>query len=140
MIEYGIRVIWVCLLDKEMERTYRIIVAGGRDFKNYDLLKKNLDEIFIYFREQKKDFEIVSGLAKGADTLGKKYGEDNGIHVEEFPANWDEYGRSAGYKRNEQMAIYADICICFWDGKSRGTKHMMDLSKRHGLSLFVVNY
>lgn len=55
-----------------------------------------------------------------------------------MPADWNKYGKSAGYKRNEQMAIYADACLAFWDGKSKGTKHMIGLAKRHNLRLKVV--
>lgn len=55
-------------------------------------------------------------------------------------ADWDIYGKSAGYIRNAEMAKYADACVVFWDGKSRGTKHMIDLAKKEGIGLKVVNY
>ena len=83
------------------------------------------------------EIEIVSGTANGADKLGEKYANDNGYPIKQFSANWDKYGKSAGYKRNAQMADYADTLIAFWDGKSRGTKHMIDLAKRGNLKVKV---
>ena len=112
----------------------KIIVAGGRDFNDYDFLKKKLTEII------KEDAEIVSGLARGADTLGIKYADEFGVKVKKFPAEWEKYGKSAGYRRNEDMAKYSDICVCFWDGFSKGTKHMIDLSKKYNLKTIVFRY
>ena len=57
-----------------------------------------------------------------------------------FPADWDKYGKAAGYKRNGEMARNADALIAFWDGKSRGTKHMIDLAKKYDLQARVVMY
>ena len=84
--------------------------------------------------------EIVSGGARGADKLGERYAAERGYGLKIFPADWNRYGKRAGYLRNEQMAQYADVCICFWDGESRGTKHMIDLSNRCGLKVIVNNY
>jgi hypothetical protein len=87
-----------------------------------------------------KDVEIVSGTAAGADTLGERYAQEKGYEVKKFPAQWDLYGKSAGYKRNQQMAEYADGLIAFWDGKSRGTKHMIDIATNKGLKVRVIRY
>lgn len=111
----------------------KVIVAGGRDFSDYKMLTKTLDHL-------KKPFEVVCGEAKGADSLGKRYANENELKVHSFPADWNTHGKSAGYKRNEQMAEFADACIAFWDGKSRGTKHMIDIATRKGLKLLVVRY
>ena len=114
----------------------KIIIAGSREFTDYELLKEKLNEII----GDKNDIEIVSGMARGADLLGVKYADELGYEIKKFPAEWDKYGKSSGYKRNEQMAKYSDSCVCFWDGKSKGTKHMIDLSNKYGLKTFVVNY
>lgn len=114
----------------------KVIVAGGRDFRDYDLLKSVLDQ----YKEIFPDIEIVSGKAKGADSLGEKWAIENKIHVYSFPANWDKFGKSAGYMRNEQMAKFADQSICFWDQKSKGTKHMINLCKKNGLHCKIVYY
>ena len=80
----------------------KVIIAGGRDFKDYDLLKK----ICNHMLSQSKEVEIVSGCAKGADSLGEQYAIDMGYRCSKFPADWEKYGRAAGFKRNSEMANY----------------------------------
>ncbi|MEO5581136.1 MAG: SLOG family protein [Saprospiraceae bacterium] len=82
---------------------------------------------------------MVSGTARGTDMLGERYADEKGIPKKQFPADWPKYGKSAGYKRNTEMAKYADSLIAFWDGKSRGTKHMIDLAKQYNLKVRVVS-
>lgn len=86
----------------------------------------------------KKIVEIASGCARGADKLGELYAEQRGYQVIKFPADWDRHGKSAGYIRNEQMAKYANALVAFWDGTSRGTKHMIGLAKKHGITVRVI--
>ena len=86
------------------------------------------------------EIEIVSGTANGADKLGEKFAKENGYPIKQFPADWDKNGKGAGYIRNAQMAEYADALIVFWDGKSKGTKHMIDLAKRANLKLKISYY
>lgn len=119
----------------------RVIVAGGRDFfqpEHTFLMRKTLDVLLSSV--SKSDIEIVSGTAKGADRAGEEYANFRGIQVKQFPAEWDKYGKSAGYKRNAVMAEYANHCVVFWDGKSKGTGHMIDLAKKSGIFLKVINY
>ena len=115
---------------------FKVIVAGGRDFSDYDLLKSKLDNLLV----DRDPVEIVSGTARGADKLGEFYAKRTQLAVALFPANWDLYGKSAGYRRNEEMAEYADALVAFWDGKSRGTMHMINLATSAGLQVRVVNY
>jgi len=115
---------------------FKVIVAGGRDFADYDLLKSKLDNLLV----NRDPVEIVSGTARGADKLGEFYAKRSQLAVALFPADWDLYGKSAGYKRNAQMADYADALVAFWDSKSRGTMHMINLAKSAGLQVRVVNY
>ena len=84
--------------------------------------------------------EVVSGAARGVDQLGEQYGKQAGIPVKRFPAEWDKYGKSAGYRRNEDMADYADALIAVWDGTSKGTKHMIDTAHAKGLTVYVLRY
>lgn len=114
----------------------KVIIAGGRNFRDYDKLRESCDNILV----NQKEIEIVSGTAAGADTLGERYAQEKGYEVKKFPAQWDLYGKSAGYKRNQQMAEYADGLIAFWDGKSKGTKHMIDIANKMGLKVRVVRY
>lgn len=113
----------------------RIIVAGGRDFNDYELLKEKLDNESL----SSEDI-IVSGDARGADKLGERYAKENCMWCTKYPAKWDKYGKSAGYIRNAEMATNADALIAFWDGKSKGTKNMIDLANKHGLKVTVVMY
>lgn len=118
---------------------FKVIVAGGRNFNNYELLKECMNKAL---REIQKthDIEIVSGTANGADTLGEQYAQDFLYPVKRFPADWKSHGRAAGIKRNTQMAEYADALVAFWDGVSRGTKNMIGQAKEHKLQVQVVYY
>lgn len=113
--------------------TLKVIVAGGRDFNDYTRLKSILDHI-------PQSFEVVCGEARGADSLGNRYALENGLTIHSFPADWNTHGKSAGYKRNAQMAAFADALVAFWDGSSRGTKSMIDLAIAKGLKVAVVRY
>ncbi len=117
----------------------RIIVAGGRYFNDYELLKQRLD-FFLSFKFITEDIEIVSGKATGADTLGERYARENGYPVKEFYAQWNTHGKRAGYLRNKDMAEYATHCVCFWDGESKGTQHMIQLAKEYNLPIRVIKY
>lgn len=117
----------------------KIIIAGSRDFNNYELLRDRLNYLLKNASDE-DEITIISGGARGADQLGERYAKEKGYKIIRKPANWDKYGKSAGYKRNEEMAKIADVCVCFWDGESRGTKHMIDLSKKYKLKLNVIFY
>lgn len=106
----------------------KVIIAGGREFTDYEMLKRECNNIFKELNISNPI--IVSGLARGADSLGLQFAKENEYEYKCFPADWDSYGKSAGYKRNQQMGEYSDILIAFWDNKSRGTKHMIDVMKK----------
>ena len=117
---------------------YKVIVAGCRDFADYELLKEKCD---FYLQNKKPEIiVIVSGHASGADTLGERYAQERGYETEIYPADWKTNGRAAGPIRNAQMATVADALIAFWDGKSRGTKNMIDTATKRGLQVAVVRY
>ena len=82
------------------------------------------------------DCEIVSGTANGVDKIGEKYAKQWLIELKKFPADWDKYGKRAGYLRNKQMAEYADALILIWDGKSRGSQMMLELAKQYKLKIY----
>ena len=117
---------------------YKVVVAGCRDFADYELLKEKCD---FYLQNKKPEIiVIVSGHASGADTLGERYAQERGYETEVYPADWKTNGRAAGPIRNAQMAAVADALIAFWDGKSRGTKPMIDTARKRGLEVAVVIY
>ena len=115
----------------------RLIVAGGRDFKDMQRACAILDHVVS---KQTGEITVVCGMARGADAIGYAWAKARGYKIAEFPADWNTHGKSAGYKRNKQMAEYATHCVCFWDGLSRGTKHMIDLCEHYSLPLKVYSY
>lgn len=120
-------------------KEFKLIVAGGRDFMDYRLL---FDTIFNLANNVYRDQEvsIVSGMANGADALGYRFAKQNDIVVYEFPADWNQYGKRAGFMRNEQMGDFADGLLAFWDGKSKGTKHMIDYMTKLGKDTHIYTY
>lgn len=116
----------------------KVIVAGGRYFSDYALAERALDLQLHDIPSQ--DLEIVSGGAAGADQCGEQYGSEWGLLVTVFPADWTTLGKSAGLIRNVAMAQYADVLVAFWDGQSRGTKHMIDTALKYGLEVHVYRY
>lgn len=101
----------------------KLIIAGSRTFTDIGFMEEMLDAFVLDVSE------VVCGKARGADTLGEQWAILHGIPVKPFPADWDRYGKSAGFRRNLQMAEYANALAAFWDGKSRGTQHMVAAMK-----------
>ena len=114
----------------------RLIIAGGREFNNYELLEREV----LDFIKDEKDITIISGLARGADTLGCKFADSYNLPMVGFAADWKKFGRGAGLKRNKLMAKNADALIAFWDGSSRGTMSMIDYAHELNLKIKVVQY
>lgn len=109
----------------------RTIIAGSRTIKDYSVVEKAVKASGFTITE------VVSGNAAGVDKLGECYGANHNISVSLFPANWNQYGRSAGPIRNREMAENADALIAIWDGVSRGTKNMIDVARKLKLKVFV---
>lgn len=85
--------------------------------------------------------ELVSGGAAGVDTCAKKYAVEHGIRLTEFLPDYKRYKRGAPLKRNMQIIEYADTVIAFWDGRSRGTEHVINECKRSGkgISVYIIS-
>ena len=111
----------------------KVIIAGSRDLGT----QSQVTSAIVNSSWEKEITEIVSGTAKGVDRMGEEFGRTYNIKVMQFPANWGRYGKSAGYRRNQQMAEYADVLIAIWDGKSKGTKHMIDIMYRLGKPVYT---
>ena len=73
--------------------------------------------------------EIVSGGAKGIDTCAGEYAREHGLKLTEFLPDYRRYGRAAPLVRNREIVAYADQVLAFWDGKSPGTKYVIDQCK-----------
>ncbi len=110
--------------------TIKIVIAGSRHYNDYEEAKAFIDRCISNIRKD-HTIIIVSGGCHGADKLGEIYAEENSFEVIRFLPDWKKYGKSAGPKRNKLMAEASDYVICFWDGKSRGTKSMIDFAKTH---------
>jgi hypothetical protein len=115
----------------------KVIVAGSRNVKNYGLVENIIDTVCSQYGVVIT--ELVSGGARGPDTLGETYAVKYDIPIKRFPADWKKYGLSAGPIRNAQMGDYGDVLIAIWDGESRGTKHMIDYAIRKKKKVFVYN-
>ena len=112
----------------------RLIVAGSRHIDDARYIYEYLD--YLFKTTEKEKITIVSGMAKGPDTIGYNWARDNGCNIECFPAKWDFYpNKIAGFVRNVQMAWYSTHLVCFWDGVSSGSKHMLEVAEREGLTI-----
>ena len=115
----------------------RVIVAGSRKFKDYPMMPRVLD---ANFRQINEPITIVCGMAEGADKLGWQYAYDHNLDIDFYPADWNMHGKIAGFIRNSKMAENADMLIAFWDGKSRGTDHMIKTMKKKNLPVKVYKF
>ena len=121
----------------------KVIIAGGREFHDYELLKRAIKQSGFEITE------VVSGGARGADSLGERWAQENNIPIKKFPAKWKElnvkgavikvnkwgqkYNVNAGFMRNEEMAKYADALIAVEGGN--GTADMVKRAKKHKLKV-----
>lgn len=109
-------------------------VVGSRNFNDYELLKSVLDD----FKSKNNVVRVVSGGAKGADTLGHKWAVENKLYVDTYSPNWRKFGKGAGYIRNITIIDNSNVIIAFWDGKSKGTKHTIDNTKKKGKKCIII--
>lgn len=115
------------------------LVVGSRGFSDYALLSDKLDRLLV----NQNRVVIVSGGASGADTLAIRYAGERGYRCIVFSAEWETYGKKAGYIRNRAMQEYISKvsdrgCVAFWDGKSPGTRQNFALAKQFGNKLKIV--
>ena len=109
----------------------KIGVVGSRDFDDYKKLEKELNKI-------EGITVIVSGGAKGADTLAREFAEKNDIKLTEFKPDYEQYGRGAPIRRNKEIVEYSDQIIAFWDGESKGTKNTIDIAERENKRVTII--
>jgi hypothetical protein len=114
----------------------KLIIAGSRTITSMPHLEEGLRHMASRFPALVPS-EVVCGMARGADSLGRMWAEARGIPVSLWPADWNANGRRAGFMRNTQMAQYADILLALWDGQSKGTGHMISEMARLGKPTFV---
>ena len=117
---------------------YRVIIAGSRSFNDYVLLR---EQCLSILQEKMRTHRviIVSGHARGADSLGERFANEFRLPFELHPAKWRLLGKAAGMVRNAEMAKCSDALIAFWDGESSGTRHMINFARKRGLEVSVIN-
>lgn len=114
----------------------KLAIIGSRTFLDYGLMVKSIKESF-----KLKDIElIISGGANGADKLAEQFADEFEIELKIFYPDWEKYGKSAGFIRNNLIISECDSVIAFWDGKSRGTKHSLDVAKRLNKNIEIINF
>lgn len=139
-------------------KNLRIMIAGSRSYNDYIELKTTIDEVLTTLsvvNNTKYNPIIISGKAKGADTLGEKYANECGYAIEEYPAKWKDleaipckvkynqygaYNCLAGMNRNKDMVRVSDIVFMFHDGKSKGTADDLELVKKFNKQYVYINY
>ena len=119
-------------------REYKLIVAGGQDFDDYQKLTQELMAIADEAGDRYA-ISIVSGMVKGADALGHRFAKAHGVTCYEFPAD-RSVGRNAGFVRKLRMGEFSDGLLAFWDGQSKGTAHMIQIMRAMGKPVHVVHY
>lgn len=113
----------------------KLAIIGGRDFNNY----KKAEKVFVNFFDRYTD-TIISGGAKGADHIGKTLAESFSKEYIEFPADWEKYGKRAGFIRNSEIIENCDMVLAFWDGESKGTEHSLTVAKQKKKPVFIIYY
>lgn len=108
----------------------KVAVIGSRTFDNYDEVKNTLSTLKISL--------LVSGGAKGADSLGERYAKENNIETKIFHPDWDKYGKRAGFLRNSDIINEAELIVAFWDGQSKGTKDSIDKALKSDKKLLII--
>jgi len=111
-----------------------VVVCGSRSWSDREAVKKILEVL-------PDDTMLIHGRCpKGADRIAHEYGTFRGWKIRPYPADWNTLGKKAGFVRNEQMLnVGPDLVIAFWDGESRGTKHMIDGARKRKLRLLVID-
>lgn len=129
------------LFRKTYREAAKVIVTGGRDFSDFEFMKENLEQIF-WFEDFCGDSEIkiISGMEDGADTLALRFADEFKLTKILFPANRKGYHQIAGFLRNEDMMEGATHLVVFWDGKSMGAQHIIELAQNKGIPYRVLVY
>lgn len=117
-----------------MDNNFNVIICGSREFTDYNLLKEKCDLFLSNRIEKGENIVIISGGARGADSLAERYAKEKGFELKVVPAQWDKYGKRAGYLRNNRMAEIGNACIAFLDStECRGTKMMVNIAREKHL-------
>lgn len=112
----------------------KIAILGTRTFNDVSYFESVIGSIIS------EDDTIISGGARGTDSLAEKYAYDHNIPIQIFKADWNKYGKAAGFIRNDEIWRETDIGVIFWDGESKGTAHSIQLAEKYQKNLLIVYY
>lgn len=123
--------------------SYRILITGSRDWTNYQAVYDAVAYVSDYAIQKEgvspEDVILVSGTAKGADRMSEEAAEALGITIERHPADWDRYGKRAGFVRNAEMVnAGADVCLAFIRNGSKGATMTRDLALKAGIKTATI--
>ena len=110
----------------------RMAIVGSRDFRRLDKVRQFVADLSL-------DTTIVSGYARGVDRTAEDAARLRGMRVISIPPQWNTYGKQAGFVRNREIVAHADELVAFWDGKSKGTAHSINLAQRKGIPVLVID-
>lgn len=117
-----------------------VMVCGSRSITDVSWVENQIVKYLKEIYTDDLDFIIINGKARGVDSIAREWAINHNVGNWDFPAEWDKYGRSAGFKRNAEMVDKCDYCLILWDGQSHGTKHDIDLCIQKGKPYKVVMY
>ncbi len=117
----------------------KLAIIGSRTFDDYDTVVTTVKALFEQVADDEKPSTIISGEAKGADTLAEHYAKEHGLELWVFKPDYQQYARSAAHVRNRLIVDNADMVLAFWNGKSTGTKYTMDYAKRQGKPVKMIS-
>ena len=106
----------------------KLLIVGSRTIMDFDLVGHVPEDTEL----------IISGGAKGMDTVAERYADAHGIEKLIIRPEYEKYGRAAPIKRNEIMVDMADAVLAVWDGESRGTKYTLGYARRMGKSIIEI--
>ncbi len=126
----------------------KLAIVGSRTFDDFNLLNETVCSCFMSEFMPYHVEAIISGGAKGADSVAKRWAIINSVDTEdfkaveyfEFPADWESDGKAAGFIRNKEIVNACDMVLAFWDGKSKGTEHTIKLARQAKKPTFIVYF
>lgn len=122
-----------------MADTIFLLIAGGRDFSDYSLALKTLDD-YETLDAGGRSIVVVSGGARGADAIGEMWAKARGHTISRMTPDWNLYGRRAGLVRNTDLVNACSDAVVFWDGSSRGTKDTITKLQAAGKTHRIITY
>jgi hypothetical protein len=115
---------------------YRVLVSGSLSFDDYELLRTTLNRLLV----GRENVVIVTGSAKGAESLAERYAQERGLGLKQILANWETYGRGAKVIRAAQFIDAADSAAFFWDGKSKTIADLIERAETKGIPVEIVRF